>query len=121
MFADYCHRALGIPEANIRAYYNATYGDMLSAVKDITSIADAYNGDISIIFYYAGHGVPDEKNREAYLVPVDADGTMTEVCYPLASLYERLAASAPGRSLCFSTHASAEPPATTTCSWPHAR
>lgn len=90
VFAEYCHRALGIPEANIRTYYNATYGDMITAVKDITSIADAYHGDISIIFYYAGHGVPDEKNREAYLVPVDADGTMTEVCYPMANLYERL-------------------------------
>lgn len=90
IFAEYCHHTLGIPESNIRAYYNATYGDMLAAVKDISSIADAYHGDINIIFYYAGHGIPDEKKRDAYLLPVDADGTMTEVCYPLAQLYDRL-------------------------------
>ena len=90
VFADYCHRTLGLPESNIRRYENATYGDMLGALKDITAITEAYGGDVDIMFYYAGHGIPDERDRSAYLMPVDADGSMTEVCFPLAKLYERL-------------------------------
>jgi len=91
VFADYCRRTLGLPEQNIRTYYNATYGVMLGALRDIASIAAAYSGDIEVIFYYAGHGIPDENDRSAYLMPVDADGVMTEVCLPLSQLYRRLA------------------------------
>lgn len=43
-----------------------------------------------MIFYYAGHGVPDESNRSAYLLPVDANGTSTDVCYPVSKLYDEL-------------------------------
>ena len=90
IFAKYCNRALGIPETNIRTYYNSTYGDIVAAMEDIEEIASAYNGDLNVIFYYAGHGVPDESNRRAFLLPIDATGAQTEVCYPLDTLYERL-------------------------------
>ncbi len=90
IFSKYCSRTLGIPEDNVRTYYNATFGDFVAAFDDITAIAAAYKGDINIIFYYAGHGMPDDSNRNAYLIPVDATGTQPEVCYPLARLYEQL-------------------------------
>lgn len=90
IFEKYCNRTLGIPEKNIRTYYNATYGDIVAAMEDIDNISKAYNGDINIIFYYAGHGVPDESNRNAYLLPIDATGTQPDVCYPLDKLYSQL-------------------------------
>ena len=62
---------------------------MIRAVQDITNIAKAYN-DINIIFYYAGHGIPNESTRDAFLLPIDADGTQTEACYPLKKLYNEL-------------------------------
>ena len=88
--ADYCHRTLGVPSQNIRKYDNVTFGTMLTAVSDIKSIADAYEGKLNIIFYYAGHGVPNEATRDAYLLPVDADGKFTEACYPISRLYKEL-------------------------------
>lgn len=88
--SDYCERTLGIPESNIRTYKDATFGKMLSCVRDIRSIAEAYNSDINIIFYYAGHGVPNEASKTAYLLPVDADGTQTETCYSVSRLYQEL-------------------------------
>lgn len=88
--ADYCQRTLGIPESNIRVYKDATFGKMLSCVRDIRSIAEAYNSNINIIFYYAGHGVPNEASKSAYLLPVDADGTQTETCYGVGRLYQEL-------------------------------
>lgn len=90
IFATYCQKTLGIPETNIRSYLNATYGTMLSALADIKDIAEAYQGDISVIFYYAGHGVPNESDKGAYLLPVDADGSQTEVCLATERLYHEL-------------------------------
>ncbi len=90
IFAKYCERTLGIPESNIRTYYDATFGDILAAMDDVKNIADAFNGDIDIIFYYAGHGMPDESNRNAFLIPIDATGTQPEACYPLSRLYGQL-------------------------------
>ncbi len=89
-FAKYCQQTLGLPEVNIRMYPDATLGSMMNAVKDITDICKAYNGDVNVIFYYAGHGIPDEATRDAYLLPVDADGRQMSVCYPLRTLYDEL-------------------------------
>lgn len=90
IFAQYCQKTLGIPMQNIRKYKDATFGSMLSALNDIKEIADAYNGDMNVIFYYAGHGIPNEKDQTAYLLPTDTDGKSTEVCFPLARLYKEL-------------------------------
>src|SRR5574344_964993 len=91
-FAKYCRMTLGIPENNIRSYPDATFGGMIHAMQDIRNIASAYNHDINVIFYYAGHGIPNEATKDAYLLPVDADGTQTEVCYSLNKLYGELSA-----------------------------
>lgn len=90
IFAQYCQKTLGIPMQNIRKYKDATFGSMLSALNYIKEIANAYNGDMNVIFYYAGHGIPNEKDQTAYLLPTDADGKSTEVCFPLARLYKEL-------------------------------
>lgn len=89
VFAQYCEKTLGLPKENIRQYPNATYGVMIRAIQDITNIASAYN-DIRVIFYYAGHGIPNESSRDAFLLPIDADGSQTEACYPLKKLYSEL-------------------------------
>ena len=89
-FANYCQKTLGIPQQNIRSYRNATYGTMLSALDEIKGIANAYHGNLDVIFYYAGHGVPSEADKNAYLLPVDADGVRTEVCLSTKRLYQTL-------------------------------
>lgn len=92
VFAEYCHKVLGIPKDNIRKYLNVTYGGMLDAIEDIKAIAAAKRGNCDIIFYYAGHGVPDERTKTAYILPVDADGRQMRVCYALSDLYAELTA-----------------------------
>lgn len=89
-FAVYCQKTLGLPKKNIRFYKDATYGKILAALKDIENIAKAYKGNLNVIFYYAGHGVPSETNHNAYLLPVDADGTQLEVCLSTKKLYQTL-------------------------------
>lgn len=91
-FKAYCQKTLGMPEENVRYYPDASYGMMLRAIRDIRDIANAFSGDINVVFYYAGHGIPNESTKDAYLLPVDADGTQTEGCYSLNKLYGELGA-----------------------------
>ena len=90
IFAKYCSVTLGLPDDNIRLYTNATYGDILDAIDDIKTISEVYNGDIRVIFFYAGHGVPDEATRNAYLLPVDARSQQLKTCYPIEKQYAEL-------------------------------
>lgn len=90
VFAKYCNLTLGIPTNNIREYHDASLGDILTAVNEIKDIASVYKGEAKFIFYYAGHGVPDEATRNAYLLPIDAAAGATDGCYPLSRLYEEL-------------------------------
>lgn len=92
VFAAYCQKTLGLPQPNIRSYRDATFGTMLTALADLKSIADAYEGNIQVLFYYAGHGIPNETGSSAYLLPVDANGTQTEACLSLDRLYQELGA-----------------------------
>ncbi len=90
VFKEYCVKTLGIPEKNIHFTPDATLVNMWSQVDWLTNIAQACNGDASLIFYYAGHGIPDEGSRDAYLLPVDGNGTNTRTAYKLSDLYSSL-------------------------------
>lgn len=91
MFAEYCEKALGIPKKNINMYEDATYGNIITMMDKIKSIAKAYEGDAAVIVYYAGHGFPDEKQSTAYLLPIDGSGSeITTTGYSLAHLYDEL-------------------------------
>lgn len=90
-FRLYCEKTLGIPANNIRHYPNATLGSMLRSIADLRHTVDALGPGSDVIFYYAGHGMPDEATHDAFLLPVDADGMITESCYPLSRLYQELA------------------------------
>ena len=91
IFATYCQKTLGLPQKNIKIYTDATFGILLSAVDNIKKIAEAYKGNLNVIFYYAGHGLPNEDSKDAFLLPVDADGRNTAACYATNKLYEELA------------------------------
>lgn len=89
-FAKYCTLTLGIPEKRVFTHINATYGEILDAMQKLKALGEAYNGDMNVIFYYAGHGIPDESTKDAYLLPVDANGRSSAACYSLKKLIEEL-------------------------------
>lgn len=89
-FSKYCNKTLGIPEKNIRLIENATLNNIIAEVDWITKVAQAYKGKAGIIFYYAGHGIPDESTGESYLLPVDGYGSNTATGYKLQKLYSSL-------------------------------
>lgn len=101
IFAEYCSKVLGIPDSHIRTHFNVTYGELIDAIEDIKSIAEAKNGNLDVIFYYAGHGVPDERTKSAHILPIDADGKQMRLCYPLKELYTELGAMNANNTLVF--------------------
>lgn len=85
---EYCEKTLGLSKNQIVYSPNSTYGSMKKAIGKIKAIASAFDNDMNLIFYYAGHGIPDNATKDAYLMPVDADGTDISVCYSLKNLYQ---------------------------------
>jgi len=93
IFSQYCMQTLGLPSKNVSVYTNASYAEMIKAIRQIKQVAKVNNGNLNIIFYYSGHGIPSEETKDAYLLPVDADGTMMEVCYSINKLYADLSST----------------------------
>lgn len=90
VFAEYCKKTMGIPEKNIRIFNDASLNDIRQSINWLIQIVEAYNGEAKIIFYYAGHGIPDETDKSAYLLPVDGFGSDVETAYSLSRLYDTL-------------------------------
>ena len=91
IFAEYCKKTLGIPDKNIRYYEDATFGNIVNAVKKFNDIADVYEGDAKIIFYYSGLGAVDEKSQEKYLLASDASmATLKNTGFSVSMLMDKL-------------------------------
>lgn len=90
IFKDYCRQTLGISENHIRFVTNAGYNDIRKAINWLRQGLEAYSGEGSVIFYYAGHGIPDEAEKTAYLLPVDGIGSDVGSAYSLEKLYQAL-------------------------------
>ena len=94
MFGEYCKRVLGLPDKHVLFFPDATYGDLVGAVADLKNIAETYpDSTLNIIFYYAGHGIPNEQTKTAYLMPVDGTPQKTSICYGVGKLINDLAST----------------------------
>lgn len=89
-FNNYVIQTLGVPERNIIMLINGTSGQMHQALAKINLIARNTKGKAKLIFYYAGHGLPDEITREPYLIPVDVSGKNLSQAIKLKDVYSKL-------------------------------
>ena len=90
VFMQYCENTLGIPTRNIHYVPNATLNNMRGEIHWLENVLRSYEGEAKAIFYYAGHGVPDEASKDSYLLPVDGLGTNVKTGYKLDDLYASL-------------------------------
>lgn len=90
IFKQYCEKTLGIPKNNVKFEKDATFNTIKRQLSWLGQVMDVYQGEANIIFYYAGHGIPDEANRSAYLLPVDGYGSDVATGYSLDKLYADL-------------------------------
>lgn len=90
VLAKYLQHTIGIPERHIHLVQDATLNNIKRELNYLKQIASAYNGETSFIIYYAGHGIPDEKTKKAFLMPVDGWGGDVSTCISLDELYSTL-------------------------------
>jgi hypothetical protein len=93
IFKEYCEKTLGIPTKNIHFAQDASFGNIKSEIKWISDVSVAFSGQAKLIFYYAGHGMPNEADKSAYLLPIDGFSSDFETAIKLDDLYNRLTAS----------------------------
>ena len=92
VFKEYCEKTLGIPSHNIKIAWDATLNNIRGSISWVREVAKAYKGEAKVIFYYAGHGVPDDATKNAYILPVDGDGRTPQYTgLSLETLYKDLA------------------------------
>jgi uncharacterized caspase-like protein len=83
---------LGFPEENVITLTNehATYIDLSKYIEDW--LPKNVEPDSSVFIYYSGHGAPNPKTGDAFLLPYDGDPNFIDrTGYPLRKLYGNLA------------------------------
>ncbi len=90
IFKEYVQNTLAVPEKQIKNIKDATYNDLRMAVNWLTQAMTVCRGKGKAIVYYAGHGIPNESDLSAYLLPVDGIGNDPGSAYSLKDMYEKL-------------------------------
>lgn len=106
IFKEYLINTLGIPNTNITYLTNATSAEISQAINKLKQIP-LINPNAEIIFYFAGHGLPDDKTKEQYLIPVDVNNSNLSFGIKINDLEKELTANNPKKVLiildaCFS-------------------
>lgn len=85
--------ALGYPQRNV-ILLTGNKATMTGLTKFVeTWLPRNISANSTVFFYYSGHGAPDVKNGEAYLMPWDGDPQfLRETAYPIKRLYSKLGA-----------------------------
>jgi len=92
LMGEYLTKVLGYPEENVvvRLNANATRNDVEKYVE--SWLPNHVEKDGSVFIYFSGHGAPNPKTGESYLVPYDGDPTFIDKTgYSLSRLYQHLA------------------------------
>lgn len=88
---EYLTKILGYPEQNVITITNdhATKSDLEKYIEQW--LLNNVEKDGTVFVYYSGHGAPNPKTGDAYLVPYDGDPAFIEKTgYSLKRLYENL-------------------------------
>jgi len=91
IMAEYLTKVMGYPEENIVMLINdhAAKSDFEKYLGKW--LPNNVEKDSSVFIYYSGHGAPNPKTGDAYLVPYDGDPSfIEETGYPLKRLYAKL-------------------------------
>ncbi|MFA4911014.1 MAG: caspase family protein, partial [Desulfobacteria bacterium] len=88
---EYLTKVMGYPEENVVTLTN-DYASLTDFIKYFEKwLPNNVEKDSSVFIYYSGHGAPNTKTGDAYLVPYDGDPSFIEQTgYPLKKLYESL-------------------------------
>jgi len=92
IFREYLIKTFGYSRENIyfRTNERATKGEFDKAFSENGWIAKNATRKSDVIIFYAGHGSPELKEGQSYLVPYDIDPNYATTGYALDELYQNL-------------------------------
>lgn len=90
VFGKYLTRTIGLPQDHVKIYKNASFGNIAAALKHVGNLSEAFGKELNLIFYYTGHGMPNEKTNSPMLIPIDGDAAIPETCYELDKIITTL-------------------------------
>lgn len=91
LVSEYLSKVMGYPEENVVTLTNdhAAKSDFEKYFEQW--LANHIEKDSTLFIYYSGHGAPNPKTGDAYLVPYDGDPAfIAQTGYPLKKLYDVL-------------------------------
>jgi hypothetical protein len=91
VFAEYCEKTLGFPKENITVLIDAETSEMSRGLSQLVRFAEIENGQAELLYYYSGHGLPEEGTNIPYLIPVNVNGVNPSDGIALSLVYEELA------------------------------
>jgi hypothetical protein len=89
IFSEYLINTLGFNEENVSLLKDATAAEMNQSIDLLSKLAQ-HTDSAEIVFYYAGHGFPDEVTQIPYLIPADVNGANLTNAIKLTDLYNKL-------------------------------
>lgn len=92
IFREYLVNTFGIPEKQTFILLDATRAQMNRELERIIELVKL-TPNAELIFYYAGHGLPDLQTQQGYLIPVDVTASNLNDALSLKDLYTKLASS----------------------------
>ncbi len=101
IFHQYVTQTLGVPQKQAHLVLNATYGKMLGELEWLSSVATAFGESASIIFYYAGHGMPEAVSKKPFLLPIDGNASQIRTAISTGEIYRTLSKHPTKRVLVF--------------------
>lgn len=89
-FKSYLEQTIGVKPKNIHYIEDATGNDIKYQLNWLKNIILAYQGKAKVLLYYSGHGIPNEKDGTAAILPVDGYASDFSTSIPLNKLYNSL-------------------------------
>jgi hypothetical protein len=93
VFWEYAVKVFGVMEENVYFFTDATAGKMKTEIDRVCELIKRMGPETEFIFYYAGHGYPDDQSHAPYLIPVDVNATNLSSAIPLKEVYKKFGAT----------------------------
>lgn len=97
VFKEYVINTLGVPEKQTKLLINATAAQISQGIAWISNLVKIEGERAEVIFYYSGHGLPDEQSKEPYIIPVDVSGANVSSGIKINDIYNKLTANSAKR------------------------
>ena len=101
IFKNYALNTFGIDENHITILFDATSSEIKREIRRLQDVMKYLNGEGELIFYYAGHGYPDELTKAPYIIPVDVTASNISDGINLFNVYKQLTESNPKKVTVF--------------------